>query len=68
MRKYRFADAPGDDISCTTTPAERIAMMWPLAVDAWSFLGRTPPNYARAETPMRLIRLRMSAQRIGTAD
>ena len=22
-----------------TTPAKRIAMMWPLALDAWAFLG-----------------------------
>jgi len=55
VRKYRLADAPRDDIALATA-AERLAMMWPIALDAWSFTGRTLPDYARANAPVRVIR------------
>lgn len=56
MRKYRLADAPGDANTSTTTAAQRLATMWQLALDAWSFTGRALPDYARADAPIRLIR------------
>jgi hypothetical protein len=34
---------------------ERLAMMWPLAVEAWSVAGRGLPDYERADTPGRLV-------------
>jgi hypothetical protein len=50
IRKYtrsrwpvaRFApgEEPPEDLSATTTASERIAMMWPLAVEAWRLAGR----------------------------
>jgi hypothetical protein len=38
-----------------TTPAERIAMMWPLAEAAWRLAGRSLPTYTRRDTPLRLF-------------
>ncbi len=52
MRLYRLGAEPGDDLSSTTTVAERLAMMWPLALDAWALTGRPLPDYERAETPV----------------
>jgi hypothetical protein len=38
-RKRRRADVRDDVEVVPGTPAERIAMMWPLTLDAWAFLG-----------------------------
>ena len=35
---------------------ERIAMMWELAVAAWSVAGREIPSYGRDDLPSRVIR------------
>ena len=56
MRSYRLGEEPGDDVSETTTVEERLAMMWPLAVEAWTLSGRTLPVYDRASLPARLFR------------
>lgn len=52
----RRLDASDDDISDVTTPAERIAMMWPLAQEAWRLAGRPIPTYDRGHTPCRAFR------------
>jgi hypothetical protein len=52
VRLYRLGDEPGDDQSGTNTPEERLAMMWDLALDAWSLTGRPLPDYPRHETPV----------------
>ena len=49
-------EGANDDLSATTTPEERLAMMWPLALEAWSLTGRPLPSYTRAEMPGRLLR------------
>ena len=52
VRVYRLGNEPGDDLSSTTTAEERLAMMWPLTLEAWE-LARLPiPGYSREETPM----------------
>jgi hypothetical protein len=56
VRRYRLGEEPGDDLSDITTAAERVAMMWPLAVEAWRVAGRTLPTYARDQMPSRLFR------------
>ena len=53
MRKLRLGDEPGDDLSATTTAEKRIAMMWPLAVEAWSLTGQAMPEYERKDIPVR---------------
>ena len=52
----RRLDECDDDISDVTTAAERIAMMWPLAEEAWCLAGRPIPSYDRAHTPCRAFR------------
>jgi hypothetical protein len=56
VRAYRLGEEPGDDLSGETSPAERIAMMWPLAVEAWRLAGRPLPDYDRAHIPGKLCR------------
>ena len=56
VRKFRLEDARGPDLSATTTAEERLAMMWPLACEAWSLAGRAIPDYPRDRMPVRVIR------------
>lgn len=44
-----------DDLSSETTPAQRLAMMWPLALEAWRVAGKPIPDYPRHETPIRRV-------------
>jgi hypothetical protein len=56
VRRFRLGEEPGDDLSADTTAAERLAMMWPLAVEAWRVSGRDLPDYDRAHIPARIFR------------
>ena len=56
VRKFALGDEPGDNLSSTTTPAERLQMMWPLAQEAWSIAGWSLPEYSRSETPVKVLR------------
>lgn len=56
MRPFRLGEEPGDDLSDTTTVEERLSMMWPLAVEAWTLSGRKLPAYDRTSLPGRLFR------------
>ena len=53
---FALGDESADDISAVTTPAERIAMMRPLAETAWKLAGRPLPTYDRQHLPVRLFR------------
>ena len=55
VRCYRLGTEPNDDLSTTTTPEERLEMMWPLAVEAWTLAGLPQPQYPRGEIPIRLV-------------
>jgi len=55
IRVYRLGDEPADDLSATTTAAERLAMMWPLTLRVWALTGRPLPDYERSETPIRVV-------------
>ena len=57
VRVYRLGAEPSDDLSATTTPEERLAMMEPLALEAFALSGRSWPAYRRAESPVCLRRL-----------
>jgi hypothetical protein len=39
-----------------TTPAQRIAMMWPLAVEAYQVAARGIPSFEWPQAPSRVIR------------
>ena len=56
VKTFRLGKEPGDDLSDRTTPEERIAMMWRLAVDAWTSAGLSLPGYTRDRMPGRVIR------------
>lgn len=53
---HRLGEEPGDDLSATTTAEDRLAMVWPLTLEAWRLTGRELPSYERAEMPVRVIR------------
>jgi hypothetical protein len=55
VAKFRLGEEPPDNLSDSTTAAERIAMMWPLAKEAWALVGRPLPTYDRASTPVRVF-------------
>ena len=55
IARFRLGEEPPDDLAETTTPAERIAMMWPLAVEAWTLAGRPLPVYDRTNMPARMF-------------
>lgn len=46
-----------DDLSDSTSVVERLAMMWPLATEAWALMGQPVPEYDRAHTPVRIVRV-----------
>ena len=56
VRKFKLGEEPSDDLSDTTTAAERLAMMWPLAVQAWALARRPLPTYDRSSIPIRIYR------------
>jgi hypothetical protein len=56
IRKFRLGEEPDDDLSETTTAKERLEMMWPMTVDAWTLAGKKIPDYPREKTPIRVIR------------
>ena len=56
VRSFRFGEEPDDDLSDTTTLGERLSMMWPLAVEAWTLGGRSLPVYNRTNLPGQLVR------------
>jgi hypothetical protein len=55
IRKFQLGEEPSDDLSATTTAAERIAMVWQLTQDAWASAGLKIPDYSRQETPVRVL-------------
>jgi hypothetical protein len=52
VRKFRLGSEPGPDLSATTTPEQRLEMVWPLTLEAWALTGRPIPKYSRSETPV----------------
>ena len=63
VRAYPLGAEPGDDLSGSTTPEERLAMMWPLTLEAWELAGRPLPAYTRTETPVSIRPLRAPSSR-----
>jgi len=56
VRAFRLGEEPGDDLSASTTVAERLEMVWTLRDRMWELTGRSLPSYRRAEIPVRVIR------------
>jgi hypothetical protein len=56
VSKHRLGSEPSDDLSATTTAEQRLDMMWPLALEAWSLSGKALPDYVRSAAPVRRFR------------
>lgn len=54
----RHAD---DDLSASTTAAERLLLVADLTREAWALSKREMPDYPRSELPVRVIRRRIRA-------
>lgn len=57
IRQFRLGEEPGEDLSATTSAEERLAMMWPMAVDAFCVRGASSAAPPRADWPVRVRRL-----------
>lgn len=55
VRLVSLKSQPADDLSASTSLAERIAMMRPLAEAAWRVAGLPLPRYSRRRIPVRLL-------------
>ena len=56
VRVFRLGEKPGDDLSASTTPAERLDMMDELSRRMWELSGRPRPSYTRSTMPVRVTR------------
>lgn len=56
VRCYALGQEPAEDLTATTTPAERIAMVWQLTLDTWALSGMPIPDYPREQSPGRVLR------------
>ncbi len=53
----RLEDEDGGALApAGTSPAELVASVWSLTLDAWALSGRPLPTYTRAEMPGRVVR------------
>jgi hypothetical protein len=52
VRRYRLGEEPGDDLSATTTPEERLRMLGALSAEAWALTGKAVAKYARHDIPI----------------
>jgi hypothetical protein len=56
LRAYEVGQEPTRDPLDQTTVDERVALMWPLAREAWAVAGQPIPSYDRSRTPGRIDR------------
>jgi len=56
IRKLALRDEELTDPRDTSTVDERIALVWELTRQQWSFSGLDLPRYSRSEMPGRMIR------------
>ena len=52
VETFGLTSVPNDDLSASTTPEARLAMMWPLALEVWGLTGRPLPTYERRHCPV----------------
>ena len=56
VRFFRLGEEPSDDLSATTTPAQRVEMVIALSARMFELGGQPPQSYARSELPIRVLR------------
>jgi hypothetical protein len=57
VQRFQLGSEPSHEV-VGATMNERLAMMWPLALDAWASTGKPLPSYERHNMPGRVIRTR----------
>jgi hypothetical protein len=57
VRVYRRGAEPSEDLSATTSPEQRLAMIEPLSREAFALSGQPLPAYRRADSPVVLRRV-----------
>lgn len=55
---YRLGQEPLDDLTATTTVAERVELVARLSRRAWELTGKPWPSLPRAEWPLKIVRPR----------
>ena len=55
VRIYDLGKEPGDDLSATTTPEQRLAMVWPLTVEAYTLAGISVDPVPRGQMKVRIV-------------
>lgn len=55
VRQWRLGEEPAEDLTASTTAAERLAMVEALSAEAWSLSGRPLPDYRRENAPVRVV-------------
>lgn len=56
VKVFELGHEPPEHLLETTSVAERLGMMWSLALDAWAAAGRSIPDYDRSSMPSRIFR------------
>ncbi len=56
VRRFALGSEPSENLSTTTTAEERLAMMWPLAKEAWMLAHGEIPDLPRDQWPVRCFR------------
>jgi hypothetical protein len=56
VRRFELGQEPLRDLLDQSTVDERLAMMWPLAKEAWSVAGKPIATYERSNMPGALAR------------
>ena len=56
IRRVHLGD-PEPDLRDSTSPSERLALVWTLTLESWSLAGQELPGYARKEAPIRVVSL-----------
>ena len=56
VRRYRLGAEPGDDLSASTTPEQRLALVWDLSRRLWALTGGPSASMPRDKIPVRIIR------------
>lgn len=71
VRVFPLGEEAPDDLVRTTTPAERLRMVWPLTLAAWELARLPVPEYDRTQLKVRVVRsgaARRTRQDDGGAD
>lgn len=56
VRKLRLGDEDELADYCELTPSQRLAMIWPITIEAWAFAGQDIRELRLSRSTVRIIR------------